>query len=72
MKRLIENKIIRKLSNSGAIYISGVKDIGKTTTSSQFASTIIKLDNEIDQTLQKVTKNPKVLTVGTPPILIDE
>lgn len=72
MRRLVEKKIANKLTNIGAICITGAKDIGKTTTSLLFAKTIIKLDNELENTLQKINEEPKLLTIGKSPILIDE
>ncbi len=73
-KRLIETKIKRKLLYSGAVLIDGAKWSGKSTTATQYAKTIIKLQ-DIDtrkkyKTLVALSKT-EILS-GEPPILFDE
>src|SRR5690625_400286 len=55
----------------GAVLIEGPKACGKTATASQFANTIIRLDE--DETARSlVTLDPAALFDGQPPILFDE
>ena len=73
-KRLIETKIKRKLLYSGAVLIDGAKWSGKSTTATQYAKTIIKLQ-DIDtrkkyKTLVALSKTE--ILRGEPPILFDE
>lgn len=73
-KRLIESYIQEKLAYSGAVVIEGPKWVGKSTTASRFANTVIQLQNPIEkkryQTFITISKD-EVLN-GEKPILFDE
>lgn len=73
-KRLIESRIKKTMGFSGGVVIEGAKWVGKSTTASLFANTIVKLQNPITrekyQTFANVSKE-KVLE-GKKPILFDE
>jgi predicted AAA+ superfamily ATPase len=71
IKRLIEDKIERKLKLNGAVLITGPKNIGKTTTSLKFCKSSIFL-KESKETLLRAEINYKVAIDGEKPRLIDE
>lgn len=69
-KRLVEQKIKKKLEYSGAILIVGPKYCGKTTTASIFAESVVKLTTKQNINLANVDKS--FVLDGKPPRLIDE
>ena len=69
-KRLIEQKIKEKIEYSGAILIVGPKFCGKTTTSSIFAESVVKLTTKQNIDLANVDKS--FVLDGKTPRLIDE
>jgi predicted AAA+ superfamily ATPase len=73
-KRLIESRIKKTMGFSGGVVIEGAKWVGKSTTASLFANTIVKLQNPITREKYKTFANiskEKVLE-GKKPILFDE
>lgn len=69
-KRLIENKIGKKLKSSGAVLVTGPKFCGKTTTCMLFQKSYISL---IDDKLIKIADaDPSIALNGEFPRLIDE
>lgn len=70
LKRYIELVIDEKLKTSGAVLVSGPKFCGKTTTSSLFAKSVIKLNNL--QTIRLAQIDPRNVLGGEAPHLIDE
>lgn len=69
-KRLIENKIEKKLKTSGAVLVVGPKFSGKTTTCMLFQKSNIAL---IDDNLIKIVEaDPSIALEGEFPRLIDE
>lgn len=69
-KRLIENKIERKLKSSGAILVAGPRFCGKTTTCMLYQKSFIKLNTK--QTIELAKLDPKGVLNGEKPRLIDE
>lgn len=69
-KRIIEEKIEKKLKTSGAILVAGPKFCGKTTTSMIFQKSFIKLNTVSSVKIAKM--NPKGVLMGEYPRLIDE
>ena len=69
-KRIVEDKINRKLRTSGAVLVTGPKYSGKTTTCMPLQKSNISLiDNEI---IEIVAADPKIALSGEFPRLIDE
>jgi uncharacterized protein len=72
--RLIDSIIEDKLRYSGAVVIEGPKWVGKSTSASVFAKTVIQLQNPITkkqyQTLVTISKED--VLAGEKPILFDE
>lgn len=73
-KRLIEDKIKRKMLYSGAVLIDGAKWVGKSTTASIFSNTIVKLQDPFIKNKYKVlaTLPKNEILKGNTPILFDE
>lgn len=69
-KRLIENKIEKKLKSSGAILVAGPRFCGKTTTCMLYQKSFIKLNTK--QTIELAKLNPRGVLNGEKPRLIDE
>ncbi|HQC54993.1 MAG TPA: DUF4143 domain-containing protein [Clostridia bacterium] len=73
-KRIIESQIIKKMSYSGGIVIEGTKWVGKSTTASIFANTVIKLKDQLMkkkyQILATISKDD--VLEGEKPILFAE
>lgn len=69
-KRLIENKIEKKLKSSGAILVAGPRFCGKTTTCMLYQKSYIKLNTK--QIIDLAKLNPKGVLNGEKPRLIDE
>lgn len=74
-KRLVEEKISKKMSYSGAVVIEGAKWVGKSTTAAIFANTVIRLQDPYVrrqyQTLASIMSREEILK-GNKPILFDE
>lgn len=70
LKRYIEQDIERKLKSSGAVVVCGPKFCGKTTTSSLFAKSVLKLNTS--QAINLARMEPRMTLVGETPRLIDE
>lgn len=70
LKRYIESDIERKLKSSGAVVVCGPKFCGKTTTSTLFAKSILKLNTS--QAINIAKMEPRQTLVGEIPRLIDE
>lgn len=69
-KRLVEEKINRKLKSSGAVLVTGPKFCGKTTTCKIFKKSMLQLiDTEI---INIASADPKHALFGDYPRLIDE
>lgn len=71
----ISDKILsKKLSSKGAVLIEGAKWCGKTTTASQVAKSILKMQDpaEREQNIRMSEINPSRLLAGKTPRLIDE
>lgn len=73
-KRLIESRVKKTMEFSGGVVIEGAKWIGKSTTASLFANTVIKLQNPITKEKYKafVTISKEKVLEGKKPILFDE
>ncbi|MBE6488868.1 MAG: ATP-binding protein [Methanosphaera stadtmanae] len=74
MARLIDDEIERYLNIMGAILVVGPKWCGKTTTSTQFAKSVLKLQDPDKRKsyLQLAEIKPSKLLEGDKPRLIDE
>lgn len=74
MARLIDSEIERFLKIMGAILLVGPKWCGKTTTSTQFSNSVLKLQNPDKRSsyLQLAEIKPSKLLEGDKPRLIDE
>jgi len=70
LKRYIEQDIERKLKSSGAVVVCGPKFCGKTTTSSLFAKSVLKLNTS--RAIDIARMEPRLTLVGDTPRLIDE
>lgn len=70
LKRLVEEKIERKLKSSGALLVVGPKYCGKTTTCNIFKKSSIELID--DKIIEIVSSDPKNALIGDYPRLIDE
>lgn len=73
-KRLVDDLLDRKLQGKGAVLVEGPKWCGKTTTSAQKASSILKLGNvaTLRHSLEIAEMDPALLLKGKTPRLIDE
>lgn len=64
-------KIIgKKLRSSGAILIAGPKFCGKTTSGSQYAKSIYRINTK--RIVKNTRLNPKMALIGNNPHMIDE
>ncbi len=72
--RVVDTILADKLNEKGAVVIEGPKWCGKTTTASQVAKSILRMDEpkKRDENLQQSEINPEVLLAGETPRLIDE
>jgi len=70
LKRYIEQDIERKLKSSGAVVVCGPKFCGKTTTSSLFVKSVLKLNTS--RAIDIARMEPRLALVGDTPRLIDE
>ncbi len=71
IKRLVEDDLKGKMSASGAVLIKGPKSCGKTETATQYAKSVLKMDQDPQVSVIMAT-NPQLLLVGENPRLIDE
>ena len=73
-KRIADKLLIEKLEEKGAILIEGPKWCGKTTTASQIAKSVIRMDEpkKRDENIQMSEIDPRILLKGDTPRLIDE
>jgi len=74
IKRIIDKTIAEKLQVMGCVVVKGPKWCGKTTTSEQFAKSIIELQDPVEGAKYKeiAENNIKLLLEGENPRLIDE
>ena len=72
--RIADKLLENKLKSMGAVLVEGAKWCGKTTTSEQYAGSVLYMDNPKDRTynIQMVQINPGLLLNGATPRLIDE
>lgn len=74
IERIVDKEIKEKLSMMGAILIKGPKWCGKTTSSKQFANSILEMQNPDLQEnyMELANTKPSLLLQGEKPKLIDE
>ena len=72
--RIVDSIFKLKLETMGAVYVKGAKWCGKTTTSEQFAKSVVYLDDpESGESLRAMAEHsPSMLLQGIVPRLIDE
>jgi len=70
-KRLLDEKIERKLQSTGGILLKGVRFCGKTTTAMHHAASSVRFD-ESDLIREQATLAPKIVLQGDTPRLLDE
>lgn len=68
--RIVEHQLHDLLREHAAVAIEGARGVGKTTTASQVAATVLELQNEA--TLERVTADPEIILRSPTPVLIDE
>lgn len=68
--RIADYQLQELLGSLPAVSIEGPRAVGKTRTALRYANTVYDLDDP--EVLKKVRADPKVLTDGASPILIDE
>lgn len=73
-KRIIEEKLKRKLRGMGAVLIEGIRGSGKTTTAEQISNSVIYMADpkEKEQNINLASIDPSLLLKGETPRLIDE
>jgi predicted ATPase len=71
IKRLIHNKIHRKITISSVTVIKGPKYVGKSTVAQQFCNSFYKVPSNKIQ-LERLARNPNEILIGTRPRFIDE
>ena len=57
IKRLVEDDLIAKMAATGALLIKGPKSCGKTETATQYANSILRMDQN-DQHPTTLTTQP--------------
>ena len=70
-KRLLDEKIEKKLQSTGGILLKGVRFCGKTTTAMHHAASSVRFD-ESDLIREQATLAPKIVLQGDTPRLLDE
>lgn len=70
MPRLVDDRLSAMLAEFPALLINGARGIGKTTTATQQAESVFRLEDP--DVLADVTKDPKQMIRAKPPVLIDE
>lgn len=73
-KRIIEERLKRKLKGKGAVLIEGPKWCGKTTTAEQISNSVLYMADpkEKEQNTNLASIDPSLLLKGETPRLIDE
>lgn len=73
-KRIIEERLKRKLKGKGAVLIEGPKWCGKTTTAEQISNSVLYMADpkEKEQNINLASIDPSLLLKGETPRLIDE
>lgn len=73
-KRIIEERLKRKLKGKGAVLIEGPKWCGKTTTAEQISNSVLYMADpkEKEQNINLASIDPSLLLKGKTPRLIDE
>lgn len=73
-QRVVDAELRRKLAGKGAVLIEGPKWCGKTTTASQIAASVIRMDDPAmaGQYADMADIDPGLLLAGTVPRLVDE
>jgi predicted AAA+ superfamily ATPase len=69
-ERIVDRELDELLCSLAAVSLEGPKGVGKTSTAERRAATVTRLDDP--ETLQVILAQPSRLTVGEPPLLIDE
>ena len=70
--RIVDSMLDFKLRSKGAVLIEGPKWCGKTTTASQFAESILLMQEDASQNIELADLDPGRLLQGETPRLIDE
>ena len=70
-KRLLDEKIEKKLKTTGGILLKGVRFCGKTTTAMHHATSLVRFD-ESELIREQATLVPKIVLQGDTPRLLDE
>jgi hypothetical protein len=70
LRRIIDDEIDELFASLAALSVEGPRAVGKTETALQRASTVRRLDDPLQASL--VRADPARVSVGDPPILIDE
>lgn len=73
-RRIIEEKLKRKLRGMGAVLIEGIRGSGKTTTAEQMSNSVLYMADpkEKEQNINLASIDPSLLLKGETPRLIDE
>jgi len=69
--RYIDEKISKKLKSTGGILLKGARYCGKTTTASNHAASVVRLDMS-EQIREQAALMPNIVLQGATPRLIDE
>ena len=74
MPRIVDEILQFKLRSKGAVWVKGPKWCGKSTTSEQYARTIIRMQDEDTrkQSISLARMSPSEFLKGETPLLIDE
>ncbi len=73
-KRIADTLLMKKLATKGAVLIDGSKWVGKTTTASMQAGSVLVIDDPTfkEQNLRLAKLDPQKLLIGKTPRLLDE
>lgn len=69
-RRVVDGVLDELIAELPAVSLEGAKAVGKTSTARRRGGTVVSLDDP--GVLEVVLAQPSLLTVGTPPIVIDE
>ena len=74
LNRVFDVQLSEYLDAFGAVLIEGPKWCGKTTTATQHAQSVLKMQNNdtLEATLKTIQVKPSILLQGATPRLIDE
>jgi predicted AAA+ superfamily ATPase len=74
LRRVVDQELQHALTVSGAVAIEGPKAVGKTSTASLVAATIVHLDDRLDPGLgaDPLDVDPGLVLTGKTPVLLDE